>query len=444
MNARFSTTAALFLFLVIICSSGLLANSSPPPVYTFNVNPDDLLLKRRATAELRATGQGLQRPLSIAFERTGGSTGQPVLTATLLTGSCSPDSSDRTGCDSLMIDFSTGKLEFRSFSRRKGIVALLDGIASLWNTSGPIRLTSRKSRALPILSIAVSSPASRAAPQRVNFEARVNDRRYGLAVDFTVRRSPVTLLPLLALFKQVIEAESRAGGVTPRSTNEQVDTSPGGLGSGGGSCSLCDFCSSLPGGNTVGGCLGSSGGGSGGANPGAVPAPPPSSPCPVANDQALETFGNVLWLELAMMSLCSNSMAALVPYIDLFDTETDLFKTKRDSVADPISKACADCFFQVNRRYGIRFGGTGMAALKSILSPKCIRTYSDLLAPANAPQLTLMKSVARQYMDSLANCKKRCDSSTAPAPHRAYCDCLPKYLLWEPAGPRPGSVTCPP
>jgi hypothetical protein len=432
--------------LVLAWPAGVLAATSAASVYNLSISPADLRLQGRGVAALRASAGQTEPPLSIAFERSGGSPGLPTLQATLLTGSCSPDSQQRDGCDRATLDFATGHLEFRSFSRRKGIAADLQGLPSVWDSA--LRVTSRPTKAEPRLALLIQAPS---AANRITFEARVADREYSLAIDSPMRRNPASLVPLLALLHQVVDAESGSTGIAgavPRTSGERgTEKPPGGPGTDDRVCDLCDFCSDLPGGQTLGGCLGDGGGGGGfggGFTPPPPPPPPPPSPCTITTEQALEVLSDVLFFELPALSLCKSSLSSIsITYTKLFDNEAKNFKAKRDGFADPPSKSCANCFFQVTRRFGT--AGTGIVALKSILSRKCIRDYSKLSDPANAGELGAVVGLGQSYLNDLATCKKSCDPlpPTPPPPHRAYCDCLADYLSWELTGPRPGAATCP-
>jgi len=333
-----------------------------------------------------------------------------------------------------------GRVEMRSFARQKGVSLTLDGTPTLFQTV-PLRIASRRAATGPRADLRITSPSAPKTPERITYEVNVGARRHQLAVDFRVRRGPATLLPLAALLSEVLGRESTTDDRVPRTTGGSVDTGekPPTTGSNDNrSCFICDLCSNVPGGQTLGGCLGTpslGGGGGGTATPTA---------CAISTETALEVFQETVFLDTTASSLCENTLASTIgTQVARFNKEATRFQSKVDTPGlDLKSKSCAACFRDMAKLFV--GSGAGIVEIKGILSGNCIKDYATL--KTHAAQYATMKGRAQRFIDDQALCKKTCDTGTVaspPATHRAYCDCLSLYLGWAP-GPYPLTTGCPP
>src|SRR5262245_22401928 len=238
---------------------------------SMTIEREHVLLDKPVTLTVQGAAE------SIRLERAGGTVGRPMLIANRLDGSCKHGAKDATGCDELRVDFESGQLEFRSFARRKGIRAQLDGLDAVWETA-PLRITSRSRT----LNLTITSAAS----GKLRFAAAVNKENFSRTVENRGRTYPASIAPLLLLFHDVMGSD-RVVRSKEVGTTEPPPPSGGGSGS---SCSICDFCQSLPGGSTLGGCLGD-GGILGGPGGGGIRKP---KSCTITVDEALRVFADVL------------------------------------------------------------------------------------------------------------------------------------------------------
>jgi hypothetical protein len=409
------------------CLVFLVAASAFAADYTMTLEREHVVLEKPTTLTLGGA------PESIRLERAGGTIAEPLLVATRLDGSCVPGALDATGCDELRVDFRNGQLEFRSFARSKGIRAQLEGLDGVWETA-PLRIASTPRKTQPALSIAITT----SRPETLRFAAKLDTRDFTRTVEHRGSTYPASVAPLLLLLHEVIASTDRVARTKEVGTTEPT---PSGGGGGSDSCAICSLCKNLPGGSTLGGCLGLPGGGGllGGGGGKKTP-----KACTISIDEALRVFGDVLRLDAGVTVLCTGTLGATSPRA-IFDSETAKFKHDFDTTptSDAESKDCALCFQLVAHRYESSGGGTG--SLQGILKPKCINSYAKLKDPANASEYASVFDQAKQFRDDLAGCKRTCDSGPpSPAAHRTYCGCGGGFLTWEPTGPRPSTPACPP
>jgi hypothetical protein len=422
---------ALFSFLVCF---PLLAQRVP--VYTVDLTLDDVRANHPSTIELHPVSS-VDRPIKISFRPGNEPT---VIEAVVLEEGCDPASTESNGCDRMSFDPFFGRVEMRSFARQKGVSLVLDGTPTLFQTV-PLRIVTRPAATGSPADVRITSPAAPKTPERIMYAVNVGARRHALAVDFRAMRGPATLLPLAALLSEVISREAAMADRVPRTTGGSVDTGekPPTTGSNDNrSCFICDLCSNVPGGQTLGGCLGTpslGGGGGGTATPTA---------CTISTETALEVFQETVFIDTIGSSLCENTLASTIgTHVARFNKEATRFQAKVDTPGlDAKSKSCAACFRDMAKLFV--GSGAGIVEIKGILSGNCIKDYATL--KTHAAQYATMKGRAQKFIDDQALCKKACDTGTIvspPATHRAYCDCLSLYLSWAP-GPYPLTTGCPP
>jgi hypothetical protein len=426
---------------MLVCS--LLAANVFAADYTLTLRPEDVQLGRPVTLTLR----GKTKSENVRVARVAGSVGRPLLVATLLDGTCQPDARDTRGCDELRVDFRTGRLEFRSFARQKGFRAALVDLGDLWDVP-PLHIASRATRARPAVSIVIASTET--GP--LVLTTKLGNRTFTRTVDSRPRTYPASVAALAGVLHNAVAVSDAVVRTTGKDTGEQPPSTGN---DDTGFCSVCDFCRDQPGGQTLGGCLGISddGGGGGGGEPTpplppspTPPTPPPPTPpssCTLKVSRVQRILVDVLVHDLGVTDLCGASLSGFTAPTASFalNGEAKAFKTRLGAVpsTDLRSRGCAGCFFDVAKRF--EASGVGVSSAKAALEPKCIRTYADLTDPSNAIEHAGVLEIARHYRDDLGSCKRSCDA--AGAAHRAYCDCLPDYLKWEPGPPRPGTSACP-
>ncbi|HEX7807083.1 MAG TPA: hypothetical protein VF608_00070 [Thermoanaerobaculia bacterium] len=398
--------------------------------FTATITKADVVLKQPRRLELRG-----EQPRTLVVHSLGGTAARPVMTASVLDGTCLTDTLDARACDQLLVDFRSGKIEYRSFKRERGLRTFVTNLDAVWAAPQRLDIRTRPARRSNVSVAIASVPVGKS--ERITYTAKVEGRTFTHTVDASLR-APISLAPLALAFHDALARPD----IAVRSQTVDTGTSTPNPGSDDNrACDICDFCRNKPGGNKLLDCIddpGLNGGGGGGT---AVPAPPGS--CTISTERVLDMLASVLEFESGVKDLCKGSFSTMFfgIYTTAFSGEAAAFKKYRGTLAlsDTKSRGCAKCFLDVAKRFD---GATGpIAVIRGQLSPKCITTLTDLTDPANAAEHNVVSSIANAYRDDLARCKRGCDNTAAT--HRAYCDCLTGYVAWEPTGPGAGTSGCP-
>jgi hypothetical protein len=413
----------------------------------------------RGVMELKPAGARPSGPVTkIAFESKSslfdGSSSS--LTATRLSQGCSSGSIVSGGCD--RADFALlanqVRVKFFDFARGKGILLVFDSFPSLApSASFPMRVASLSLNRANEPLITVQIDRKSGVVYSLVFEATVSGHRYRIRSEYLEEnKGPslryAVLLPLAELLHSVIEGEistASSGSRVPRATEKGTQTEPPSSGSGT-SCSICDLCSHVPGGETVSGCLGGPGGVGGGVGGGGPRHPGTGHPpCTIHADTAAEILAEVLFTDFAF-SFCKTDSSTSDPEF-AFSYDADYFSSA--PAPDPGAVKCSSSFVIANMNFYVSFATTltptspGIIAVAHVLAPKCIRTLPDLKDAANSSEYCEIRLMAIEYMRTLQVAKKSCDDTLSIA-HRSYCGCpVRKYLHYLP-GPYPGDSSCVP
>lgn len=443
-----------------VVSSAVLAAPPAPVTWTLRAAPEGGVLEM-------GVGRSAVR---VTYERGATGRSRSFLRVVRVADGCSPKGLDRTGCAraSVALLSDQTRVTFFDLGRRKATQVSLAPFGGGEGASGTLYADEERVDA----DVRVRRQLLPGGRLSIGLRASVGKRVYEVAGEAETREPgavrEIVALAAVELLQRLVAGESGTPGGVVRSKEEGTTDEPPNPGTDPGrDCPVCDFCEDLPGGETLGGCFGFPGGDGhhGGDDeipvptrgPTATPPPAPSPsptprPCRLKNDQVAIVFVETLIDDFGF-TFCRTSPATLpaVPEELWVDLDKDHFKAARDLPGlDAESVRCAACFFDANNRFALGPGTSvttpGLKAVAKVLKPKCIRTRAQLKKPANAAELADVRRIAKSYMDELASCKLLCDTtppSSPPvaAPHRAFCDCLKKYLSYAP-GDHPADATC--